>query len=235
MEFASFFISRIFTMGISIAIDGFSSCGKSTLAKAMAESLQFLFVDSGAMYRAVTYYFLKNEIPIHQPKVVLNALENINITLEPSSNGNITLLNGKDISLDIRDMAVAEMVSKVAAISSVRTAMVKQQRQMSLHSNLIMDGRDIGSVVFPNAVLKIFLTADIEVRVNRRYLDLLSKDTLVSLTEIRRNLFLRDYIDSTRTDSPLLRAEDAIVLNNSNLSREEQLEICLLLAKKRMK
>jgi cytidylate kinase len=222
-------------MGISIAIDGFSSCGKSTLAKAMAESLQFLFVDSGAMYRAVTYYFLKNEVPIHQPKVVLNALENIHITLEPSPNGNVTLLNGKDISIDIRDMAVAEMVSKVAAISSVRSAMVEQQRQMSLHNNLIMDGRDIGTVVFPNAVLKIFLTADIEVRVNRRYLDLRSKDTLVSLSEIRRNLFLRDYIDSTRTDSPLLRAEDAIVLNNSNLSREEQLEICLLLAKKRMK
>ena len=222
-------------MGISIAIDGFSSCGKSTLAKAMAESLQFLFVDSGAMYRAVTYYFLKNEIPIHQPNVVLNALEHINITLEPSPNGNLTFLNGKDISIDIRDMAVAEMVSKVAAISSVRTTMVEQQRQMSLHNNLIMDGRDIGTVVFPDALLKIFLTADIEVRVNRRYLDLLSKDTLVSLSEIRRNLFLRDYIDSTRTDSPLLRAEDAIVLNNSNLSREEQLEICLLLAKKRMK
>jgi len=222
-------------MGISIAIDGFSSCGKSTLAKAMAESLQFLFVDSGAMYRAVTYYFLKNEIPIHQPNLVLNALEKINITLEPSPNGNVTFLNGKDISLDIRDMAVAEMVSKVATISSVRSAMVEQQRQMSLHNNLIMDGRDIGTVVFPNAVLKIFLTADIEVRVKRRYLDLKSKDTHVSLSEIRRNLFLRDYIDSTRTDSPLLRSEDAIVLNNSNLSREEQLEICLLLAKKRMK
>jgi cytidylate kinase len=222
-------------MGISIAIDGFSSCGKSTLAKAMAESLQFLFVDSGAMYRAVTYYFLKNEVSIHQAAEVKNALENINITLEPSPNGNLTFLNGKDISLDIRDMAVAEMVSKVAAISSVRTAMVEQQRQMSLHNNLIMDGRDIGTVVFPKAVLKIFLTADIEVRVNRRYLDLISKNAIVSLPEIRRNLFLRDYIDSTRTDSPLLRAEDAIVLNNSNLSREEQLEICLLLAKKRMK
>ncbi len=222
-------------MGISIAIDGFSSCGKSTLAKAMAESLQFLFVDSGAMYRAVTYYFLKNEVFIHQPAEVKNALENINITLEPSPNGNLTFLNGKDISLDIRDMAVAEMVSKVATISSVRTAMVEQQRQMSSHNNLIMDGRDIGTVVFPNAVLKIFLTADIEVRVNRRYLDLISKNAFVSLPDIRRNLFLRDYIDSTRTDSPLLRAEDAIVLNNSNLSREEQLEICLLLAKKRMK
>ena len=222
-------------MGISIAIDGFSSCGKSTLAKAMAESLQFLFVDSGAMYRAVTYYFLKNKVSIHQPAEVKNALENINITLEPSPNGNLTFLNGKDISLDIRDMAVAEMVSKVATISSVRTAMVEQQRQMSSHNNLIMDGRDIGTVVFPNAVLKIFLTADIEVRVNRRYLDLISKNAFVSLPDIRRNLFLRDYIDSTRTDSPLLRAEDAIVLNNSNLSREEQLEICLLLAKKRMK
>jgi cytidylate kinase len=222
-------------MGISIAIDGFSSCGKSTLAKAMAESLQCLFVDSGAMYRAVTYYFLKNEVSIFQPNEVLNALQRINITLEPSPNGNLTFLNGEDISLDIRDMAVAEMVSKVAAISSVRTAMVEQQRQMSSHNNLIMDGRDIGTVVFPNAVLKIFLTADIEVRVNRRYLDLISKNALVSLPDIRRNLFLRDYIDSTRTDSPLLRAEDAIVLNNSNLSREEQLEICLLLAKKRMK
>jgi cytidylate kinase len=222
-------------MGISIAIDGFSSCGKSTLAKAMAESLQCLFVDSGAMYRAVTYYFLKNEVSIFQPNEVLNALQRINITLEPSPNGNLTFLNGEDISLDIRDMAVAEMVSKVAAISSVRTAMVEQQRQMSSHNNLIMDGRDIGTVVFPNAVLKIFLTADIEVRVNRRYLDLISKNALVSLPDIRRNLFLRDYIDSTRTDSPLLRAEDAIVLNNSNLSREEQLEICLFLAKKRMK
>ena len=222
-------------MGISIAIDGFSSCGKSTLAKAMAESLQCLFVDSGAMYRAVTYYFLKNEVSIFQPNEVLNALQRINITLEPSPNGNLTFLNGEDISLDIRDMAVAEMVSKVAAISSVRTAMVEQQRQMSSHNNLIMDGRDIGTVVFPNAVLKIFLTADIEVRVKRRYLDLISKNALVSLPDIRRNLFLRDYIDSTRTDSPLLRAEDAIVLNNSNLSREEQLEICLLLAKKRMK
>jgi cytidylate kinase len=222
-------------MGISIAIDGFSSCGKSTLAKAMAESLQCLFVDSGAMYRAVTYYFLKNEVSIYQPNEVLNALQRINITLEPSPNGNLTFLNGEDISLDIRDMAVAEMVSKVAAISSVRTAMVEQQRQMSSHNNLIMDGRDIGTVVFPNAVLKIFLTADIEVRVNRRYLDLISKNALVSLPDIRRNLFLRDYIDSTRTDSPLLRAEDAIVLNNSNLTREEQLEICLFLAKKRMK
>lgn len=222
-------------MGISIAIDGFSSCGKSTLAKAMAESLQCLFVDSGAMYRAVTYYFLKNEVSIFQPNEVLNALQRINITLEPSPNGNLTFLNGEDISLDIRDMAVAEMVSKVAAISSVRTAMVEQQRQMSSHNNLIMDGRDIGTVVFPNAVLKIFLTADIEVRVNRRYLDLISKNALVSLPDIRRNLFLRDYIDSTRTDSPLLRAEDAIVLNNSNLTREEQLEICLFLAKKRMK
>lgn len=221
-------------MGTSIAIDGFSSCGKSTLARAMAESLQFLFIDSGAMYRAVTYYFLKNKVAIHQPTDIKSALENIKITLEPSPNGNVTFLNGKDISIDIRDMAVAEMVSTVAAISSVRSAMVEQQRQMSLHNNLIMDGRDIGTVVFPNAVLKVFLTADIEVRVNRRYLDLKSKDARVSLSDIRRNLFLRDYIDSTRTDSPLLRADDAIVLNNSNLSREEQLEICLLLAKKRM-
>jgi cytidylate kinase len=220
-------------MGISIAIDGYSSCGKSTLAKAMAESLNFLFVDSGAMYRAVTYYFLKQQVVIHDSKAVLLALSEINISLKPSVSGNATFLNGIDISEEIRDMRVADMVSKVAALSEVRSAMVAQQRNMSLENNLIMDGRDIGTVVFPAAILKIFLTADIEVRVQRRYLDLVSKQAIVSLTEIRKNLFLRDYIDSTRTDSPLMRANDAIVLNNSNLSKSEQLDICLLLAKKR--
>jgi len=220
-------------MGISIAIDGYSSCGKSTLAKAMAESLNFLFVDSGAMYRAVTYYFLKQQVVIHDSKAVLLALSEINISLKPSLSGNATFLNGIDISEEIRDMRVADMVSKVAALSEVRSAMVAQQRNMSLENNLIMDGRDIGTVVFPSAILKIFLTADIEVRVQRRYLDLVSKQAIVSLPEIRKNLFLRDYIDSTRTDSPLMRANDAIVLNNSNLSKSEQLDICLLLAKKR--
>lgn len=220
-------------MGISIAIDGYSSCGKSTLAKAMAESLNFLFVDSGAMYRAVTYYFLKQQVVIHDSKAVLLALSEINISLKPSVSGNATFLNGVDISEEIRDMSVADMVSKVAALSEVRSAMVAQQRNMSLENNLIMDGRDIGTVVFPSAILKIFLTADIEVRVQRRYLDLVSKQAIVSLPEIRKNLFLRDYIDSTRTDSPLMRANDAIVLNNSNLSKSEQLDICLLLAKKR--
>jgi len=220
-------------MGISIAIDGYSSCGKSTLAKAMAESLNFLFVDSGAMYRAVTYYFLKQQVVIHDSKAVLLALSEINISLKPSVCGNATFLNGIDISEEIRDMRVADMVSKVAALSEVRSAMVAQQRNMSLENNLIMDGRDIGTVVFPSAILKIFLTADIEVRVQRRYLDLVSKQAIVSLPEIRKNLFLRDYIDSTRTDSPLMRANDAIVLNNSNLSKSEQLDICLLLAKKR--
>lgn len=220
-------------MGISIAIDGYSSCGKSTLAKAMAESLNFLFVDSGAMYRAVTYYFLKQQVVIHDSKAVLLALSEINISLKPSVSGNATFLNGVDISEEIRDMSVADMVSKVAALSEVRSAMVAQQRNMSLENNLIMDGRDIGTVVFPSAILKIFLTADMEVRVQRRYLDLVSKQTIVSLPEIRKNLFLRDYIDSTRTDSPLMRANDAIVLNNSNLSKSEQLDICLLLAKKR--
>lgn len=221
-------------MGISIAIDGYSSCGKSTLAKAMAESLNFLFVDSGAMYRAVTYYFLKNQVIIHDSKAVLQALSEISISLKPSARGNNTFLNGHNISEEIRDMHISEMVSKVAAISDVRTAMVAQQRNMALDNNLIMDGRDIGTVVFPSAVLKIFLTADIEVRVQRRYLDLKAKNTNISIPEIRKNLFLRDYIDSTRTDSPLMRANDAIVLNNSNLSKSEQLEICLLLANKRI-
>lgn len=221
-------------MGTSIAIDGYSSCGKSTLAKAMAESLNFLFVDSGAMYRAVTYFFLKKQVPMHDQQAVLHALSQINISLKGSTNGNATYLNGIDISKEIRDMQIADKVSQVASISEVRTAMVAQQRKMALDQNIIMDGRDIGTVVFPSAVLKIFLTADIEVRVQRRYLDLASKNTIISIPEIRKNLFLRDYIDSTRTDSPLMRANDAIVLNNSNLSKSEQLEICLLLAKKRI-
>ena len=220
-------------MGISIAIDGFSSCGKSTLAKAMAESLQFLFVDSGAMYRAVTYYFLKNEVFIHQPAEVKNALENINITLEPSPNGNLTFLNGKDISLDIRDMAVAEMVSKVAAISSVRTAMVEQQRQMSSHNNLIMDGRDIGTIVFPKADIKLFVTADPKIRAERRFKELLLNDQDTSLEDITSNLEERDLIDTTREISPLVKAEDAIELDNSNLSREGQLQFVLDLIKNR--
>ena len=221
-------------MGISIAIDGYSSCGKSTLAKAMAESLNFLFVDSGAMYRAVTYYFLKHKVPFHDHKAILEALVDIDITLKSAPSGNATFLNGTDISEEIRDMSVAANVSKIATISVVRKAMVAQQRKMSLNNNLIMDGRDIGTVVFPSANLKIFLTADMEVRVQRRYLDLSAKNTQVSLAEIRKNLYERDYIDATRTDSPLMRASDAIVLNNSNLSKSEQLDICLLLANKRI-
>jgi cytidylate kinase len=200
----------------------------------MAESLHFLFVDSGAMYRAATFYFLKNKINFHDHNAVVDALAEMNITLKAGQNGNTTFLNGIDISQEIRDMHVATAVSKVAALSAVRKAMVAQQRKMSLDNNLIMDGRDIGTVVFPKANLKIFLTADMEVRVQRRYLDLLSKNTPVSLSEIRKNLFVRDYLDATRTDSPLMRASDAIVLNNSNLSEFEQLDICLLLAKRRM-
>jgi len=158
----------------------------------------------------------------------------IDITLKSAPSGNATFLNGTDISEEIRDMSVAANVSKIATISVVRKAMVAQQRKMSLDNNLIMDGRDIGTVVFPSANLKIFLTADMEVRVQRRYLDLSAKNTQVSLAEIRKNLYERDYIDATRTDSPLMRASDAIVLNNSNLSKSEQLDICLLLANKRI-
>jgi cytidylate kinase len=221
-------------MGLTIAIDGYSSCGKSTLAKALAESLNFLFVDSGAMYRAVTLYFMTHAVDILDPKAVSLALTNLHISLKPSHHGNATFLNGQDVSEDIRDMRVADAVSSIAAISEVRTEMVKQQRMMAQNQNLVMDGRDIGTVVFPDSILKIFLTADKEVRVQRRYLDLLAKNIRVSIPEIRKNLFLRDYIDSTRTDSPLLRAHDAIVLNNSNLDKSEQLEICLLLARKRI-
>ena len=210
-----------------IAIDGFSSCGKSTVAKAIAKKLNFVFVDSGSMYRAVTLYFLRNAINLTDTEAIKAALEDIHIDFIPNTEKTQILLNGEDISDEIRQMEVSEMVSEVSAIKEVRHAMVAQQQKLGARRNIVMDGRDIGTTVFPDADLKIFMTADPMVRANRRYAELTAKGEEVTLQEIVENLAHRDHIDSTREESPLRQAEDAIVLDNSNLSQDEQLDFVL--------
>jgi cytidylate kinase len=210
-----------------IAIDGFSSCGKSTVAKAIAKKLNFVFVDSGSMYRAVTLYFLRNNINLEDTDAINTALENIHIDFVPNTEKTQILLNSEDISDEIRQMEVSEKVSEVSTIKEVRHAMVAQQQQLGARRNIVMDGRDIGTTVFPDADLKIFMTADPLVRANRRFAELTAKGEQVTLEEIQENLAHRDYIDSTREESPLRQAEDALVLDNSNLSQEEQLDFVL--------
>jgi cytidylate kinase len=210
-----------------IAIDGFSSCGKSTVAKAIAKKLNFVFVDSGSMYRAVTLYFLRNNINLEDTDAINTALKNIHIDFVPNTEKTQILLNSEDISDEIRQMEVSEKVSEVSTIKEVRHAMVAQQQQLGARRNIVMDGRDIGTTVFPDADLKIFMTADPLVRANRRFAELTAKGEQVTLEEIQENLAHRDYIDSTREESPLRQAEDALVLDNSNLSQEEQLDFVL--------
>lgn len=219
---------------IIIAIDGFSSCGKSTLAKALAKALNYGFVDSGAMYRAVTLYLLENNIPIEDLTAVEQALTNIQIRFQAGPKGNCTYLNGQNVEDKIRTMEVSERVSPVAAISVVRKAMVRQQQEMGAEKGIVMDGRDIGTVVFPDAELKIFVTAQPEVRAQRRFLELQRKGQVVALEEVRKNLAERDHIDSTREDSPLRQADDALVLDNTNLNPEEQLQVALDWARERI-
>ena len=210
-----------------IAIDGFSSCGKSTVAKAIAKKLNFVFVDSGSMYRAVTLYILRNNVDLEDTAAINKALENIHIDFIPNTEKTQILLNGEDISDEIRQMEVSEKVSEVSAIKEVRRAMVAQQQQLGARRDIVMDGRDIGTTVFPDADLKIFMTADPLVRANRRFAELTGKGEQVSLEEIIENLAHRDHIDSTREESPLRQAEDAIVLDNSNLTQDQQLEFVL--------
>ncbi|MBK6994786.1 MAG: (d)CMP kinase [Lewinellaceae bacterium] len=207
---------------IIVAIDGLSSCGKSTLAKALAKSLHFAYLDSGAMYRAVTLYFLENNIDYENPEAVAEALQHIEIHFERIDGQNRTFLNGRDVEHDIREMFVSEHVSPVSAISAVRRAMVAQQQAM---------GRDIGTVVFPDAELKIYLIADADVRTSRRHLELAAKGIDAEWNEIQRNLLQRDRIDSGRADSPLRQADDAVVIDNTLLSEEQQLEKALALVK----
>lgn len=210
---------------ITIAIDGPSASGKSTIAKSLAKALGYIYVDSGAMYRAVTLYFLENDIPIDNPEAVAEALGRISIRFMRNERGNCTILNDRDVETEIRQMHVSEHVSQVAAIPAVRTAMVRQQHLMGKNKGIVMDGRDIGTVVFPDAEVKIFVTADLEERAKRRFAELKKKGNDVSYDEILQNLRDRDRIDTTRAVSPLRKADDAIEIDNTNLSLEAQLRL----------
>ncbi len=214
---------------IVIAIDGFSSCGKSTMAKSLARSIGYLYFDSGAMYRAVALYCLRNNL-IDGESIDTNRLQgemsNINISFEadPDTKDSITLLNGVNVEHEIRSLEVSRMVSQVAALDFVRSEMVEQQRRMGKQKGIVMDGRDIGTTVFPDAELKIFVTASAEVRAQRRYDELKARGDNPDFQEILENVQLRDHIDQTREVSPLKRADDALLLDNSNMTREEQQE-----------
>ncbi len=212
---------------IVVAIDGYSSCGKSTLAKALAKKLHFIYVDSGAMYRAVTLYFLRNQVDLKNEQQVAEALKNVHLNFHARDYETHITLNGEEVSDEIRLMPVSENVSAVSAIRLVRQEMVKQQQRMGQSENVVMDGRDIGTVVFPHAQLKLFMTADPKIRAERRYKELQAKHQDISLEEVFENLAHRDYLDTTRAESPLTRAEDAIILDNTNLTPGEQLQFAL--------
>jgi CMP/dCMP kinase len=214
---------------IIITIDGWSSCGKSTLAKQLAKELGYTYIDSGAMYRAITLYFLRNHIDWTDDMEVKNALQEINLHFEPSmkTGQSEIFLNDENVEYLIRDLIIADKVSDIAAIAAVRTFAVAQQQQMGTKKGIVMDGRDIGTTVFPNAELKFFMTADIAVRVERRFKEMFEKNPNVILDDVMHNLEMRDYIDSHREVSPLKKAEDAIILDNTNIGMEEQLGIAL--------
>jgi cytidylate kinase len=213
---------------IIIALDGHSSCGKSTMAKSLAQLLAYIYIDSGAMYRVVTLVALRkglmaNGIP-NTPKVIAE-LENIKITFQwnEALGKNTTFFNGENVEEEIRQLKVSQNVSPISTIAEVRHEMVKQQRENGKDKGIVMDGRDIGTVVFPDAELKIFMTASPEIRAQRRYDELSQKGQKVDFNEILQNVEGRDKIDSTRAISPLKEADDALILDNSNLTREEQL------------
>lgn len=210
-----------------VAIDGYSSCGKSTLAKALAKKLHFIYVDSGAMYRAVTLYFLRNNTNLKDHDLIIDALEHIDLNFHSRDYQSHILLNGEEVSEEIRQMPVSENVSLIASIKEVRKAMVRKQQKMGKSKNMIMDGRDIGTTVFPDAQVKLFMTADPKIRAERRYNELIAKGENVSLEEIFDNLAHRDFLDTTRAESPLVRADDAIILDNTDLSEQEQLAFAI--------
>jgi cytidylate kinase len=218
---------------IIIAIDGWSSCGKSTLAKELAKELGYLYVDSGAMYRAITLYFLRNHVDWTDKSEVKKALDEISLEFiyNEKSQQSEMHLNEENVEYVIRDLVVAEKVSDVAAIKEVRKFAVEQQQLMGKKKGIIMDGRDIGTVVFPKAELKIFLTADNAVRVERRFKELFEKNPNITIEEIKANLEMRDYIDSNREESPLRKADDAILVDNTNMTAKETIQKVAKLAK----
>lgn len=225
---------------IIIAIDGHSSCGKSTLAKNVAKELKYGYIDTGAMYRSVTLYAIQknmfNNKEVDQQKLEKQIQEiEISFQYNPENNQNDTFLNGKNVEEQIRSMEVSGLVSKVSAIKFVREAMVDQQRKMGEKKGIVMDGRDIGSVVFPNAELKIFLTASPNVRAQRRYDELIGNGKKANFEAVKANLLERDEIDSNRKESPLIKANDALILDNSEMTREEGMKWVIDKAKKIIK
>ena len=212
---------------IVVAIDGYSSCGKSTLAKALAKKLHFIYVDSGAMYRAVTLHFINQRIKLDDESAIERALQDIHLNFHSRDYQTHITLNEEEVSEEIRKMHVSEIVSEVSALRSVRKEMVKQQQRMGELKNMVMDGRDIGTTVFPFADVKIFMTADPKIRAERRYKESKEKGELISLEEIFDNIAHRDFLDTTRRESPLMRAKDAIVLDNTTLNEKQQLEFAL--------
>ena len=222
---------------IIITVDGFSSCGKSTLAKQLAKELNYVFVDSGAMYRAITLYFLRNHTDWNNTNEVVEALQNITLDFAYNDiNGTSDMImNDENVEVLIREMLVSENVSEVATVKEVREFAVAQQQIMGNKKGIVMDGRDIGTTVFPKAELKVFVTADPTIRVERRYKELYVKNPHITIEEISHNLEMRDYIDSNREVSPLRKADDAIVLDNTNLTREEQLAKVLSWVKQKLK
>jgi cytidylate kinase len=214
---------------INIAIDGWSSCGKSTMARQIAKALNYLFIDSGAMYRAIALYFIQHQIDLRDDLAVENALNNIRLSFQKNlqTGNNEIWLNDQNVDQLIREMEVANKVSDVAAIKAVREFAVAQQQLIGKDKGVVMDGRDIGTTVFPEAELKIFMTANVDVRVERRFKELIVKNPLISLEEVKANLQARDHMDSTREVSPLKKADDALVLDNSELNPEEQFSMAL--------
>ena len=221
-------------MKITIAIDGYSACGKSTLAKALAKALDYSFIDSGAMYRGAALFFYRlgyvSEKHIDRAAIEM-AIPNLELSFKIDNSKNCLYLLDENIEDEIRQAHVANIVSKVATIKAVRIALVKQQQKIGKNGGIVMDGRDIGSVVFPNAQLKLFVTANPEIRAQRRFTELQEKGIPQSLEEVKSNLTKRDHIDSTRDESPLIQVKDAIVLDNSALTKKEQLDWVLEKAK----
>ena len=232
-------IKKYMDKKITIAVDGFSSCGKSTLAKQLAAKLGYVYIDSGAMYRAVTLYALRNNMIVDEEldtKKLIASLDDVKIHFELNANGEPqTFLNGTNVEREIRKIYVSQWVSPVAAVPEVRHVMVAQQQKMGEAKGVVMDGRDIGTTVFPNAELKIFVTAEVDVRAQRRYDEMLSKGEPADMAEVKQNLQERDHIDQSRAESPLRKADDAVVLDNSHITREEQLQVAYDWAMERIK
>jgi cytidylate kinase len=222
---------------IIITLDGYSSCGKSTLARQLANELNYVFIDSGAMYRGITLYFLRHHIDWTKPAEVIKALQEISLEFQynEQTGQSDMYLNDENVEALIRDMLVGEHVSEVSTIKEVREFAVAQQQKMGERKGIVMDGRDIGTTVFPNAELKMFVIADPAIRVERRFKELYAKNPSITIEEVKNNLEMRDYIDSNREFSPLRKADDAVILDNSNLTREEQLALALKWAEEKIK